>query len=292
MCLHACNEINDRRFPVHGSLCCTNDPDEFDDLPIPYFVDLFKEHFSHYVEVIQPTHIASATTHLIRYLCTKRLSDKRFSLSFQRKLSRRLRPWFWKVRTCQQRFQAECGTRRMVTIRRRFRRAARPYTADKMPYNEYYDFWKFPPSPGSSLASKRAKIQEIMEEYKQVWKLPYYVCATSLVDEVQMRGPLNDYWHANLNIRDPDWWWFWKFFEPRRRPRLLSCGYTTREALQALPKMLHHSSKTPELISLLTSNEVFSSIAFMFPKELHAAKEAISRFLRPTVPLVNSRRIS
>ena len=298
MCLHACNDINDRQFLVHDYLCCTDDPYEFDDLPIPRFFDLFKEHLPRYLEVIQPADIASATTHLIRYLCTERPSDKQVFLRFQRKSSRRLRPWFWKVRTSWQRFQAEREMWRMVTVRRRFRRAAAPYTPDKMPSMEYFAFWDFGLDSHYydfwKLTPPTAKIQEITKEYKQVWKIPYYVAAnTNLVDDVQKCSPLEDFLHANLNIRDPDWWWIWKNSEFRQLgPRLLSCGYSTREALQALPKMLHHSSKTPELVSLLTSNLVFSSISFVFPKELHAARRAISRFLRPTVPLVNSRRIS
>jgi len=254
MCPHACDIIEDWQFSIKP-FCCFN---EFSDVPLS-FLDVFKEHFP---KLIQSAHIASATTHLIEYLCTKTPLGRQGFLRFQRRSSRRLRPWFQAERN---------GMRGMVTVRRRFKRAAAPYTLYKMSREEHDDFLKFPP----------------------VWEFLYYVGATSLVRDVQKCSPFEGYWEVKLKNRDPDWWWSWKHLGSWQRiqlgPALLSRGYATREALQALPRMLHHSPQTPELISLLSSNLVFSSVSFVFPEELHAAKQAISRFLRPTV---NSRRMS
>jgi hypothetical protein len=63
--------------------------------------------------------------------------------------------------------------------------------------------------------------------------------------------------------------------------QLLAFCYTTRSALKALPMMLYHSPKTPELTSVLSSGLTFHRIAFSFPKELLAAQQAIDRYLAP-----------
>ena len=64
--------------------------------------------------------------------------------------------------------------------------------------------------------------------------------------------------------------------------QLLAFCCTTRSALKALPKMLYHAPKTPELMSLLSSDLIFHRIAFYFPKELQAARLAIDRYVRQT----------
>ena len=66
--------------------------------------------------------------------------------------------------------------------------------------------------------------------------------------------------------------------------QLLAFCHTTRSALKALPKMLHHSPKTPVLTSILSSGVIFHRLTFFFPKELRATQRAIERYLRKTAP--------
>ena len=108
-----------------------------------------------------------------------------------------------------------------------------------------------------------------------------------------MMEPLDEMYEVSWDRLNHPAFGTWKFYRGYfAKPQNIHIGTqllvfcnTTKSALKALPKMLYHSPKSPELTSLLSSGFVFHRIAFFFPKELRAAKLAIDRYLTHNVPL-------
>lgn len=122
----------------------------------------------------------------------------------------------------------------------------------------------------------------------QLWKVrTYRRRACNFMD------PLNNMYEVSWDRLNHPAFKTWKSYrgylaKPRNihiGTQLLAFCYTTRSALKALPNMLYHSPKSPEITSLLSSGFIFHRIAFFFPKELRAAKLAIDRYLGKTAPL-------